>query len=568
MPLTIVVDHATAAGQRSKNEDFVAVITPGEIELARKGCIGAIADGVSGHVGGREAAECTVRNLLADYYATPDAWTPAEALERVLARINAWVIAEAQRRRELTGMATTVTALVLRGSRYTIAHAGDSRAYLQRGGELARLTRDHVWERADLRHVLTRAVGLDSSLNLDIHEGELAAGDRWVLLTDGVWSVLPEADLIRQLAAAATPGLAQALVDQAQAAGAKDDASALVLEIVALGEDNLQDVAVRQDSSRSLPRLAVGAVVDDLRIDALLHESAATRLYRVTDLGSRRLLVLKTLTEESAADPVAREHFSHEEWIARRAVARYFPQVVSLESGRQSALYYLQTWHPGRTLSALLESGGHLTVPEAIRIATALVRAIGALHRRSILHRDLKPENLHLGDDDELRVLDFGVAQTLREAAGAPRSRAGTPSYLAPELLEGAPATPQTDLYAAGVTLYHGLTRHYPYGEVEPFQRPRFGTPTSPARYRPDLPPWLENVLLKAVAREPRTRFETAEEFLLALERGAAHPIPAVPPEPLALRHPRRTWQLLALASLLANLILLYLLLVGLAAGG
>jgi serine/threonine protein kinase len=83
----------------------------------------------------------------------------------------------------------------------------------------------------------------------------------------------------------------------------------------------------------------------------------------------------------------------------------------------------------------------------------------------------------------------------------------------------------QTDLYAVGATLYHLLTRKYPYGEIEPFQRPKFGEPVPPARTRPDLSPWLENVILKAVARVPAQRFETAEEMLLALERGEANPL-------------------------------------------
>ena len=565
MPLTVVASHTTATGKREANEDFVGLVTPVGAERARKGVIAAVADGVSGHAGGREAAEYTVRGLLADYYATPDAWTPAEALERVLTALNNWVLAEAQRRREFTGMATTLTALVLRGRHYTVAHVGDSRAYLLREGELLQVTRDHVWDRPDLSHVLTRGIGLDPRLNIDIHEGELAPGDRWLLATDGVWSTLSDIMLGQRLAEKPAEGLAQALVDEALALGTADNASALVLEVNALGEDTLQDLAVLQGERPPLSRLKAGEGIDELRVEVLLHESVATRLYKVTDRVTGRPLVLKTLTEEKADDPVELEHFAHEEWIARRAVARFFPQVVSLATGRQSALYYLQTWHEGRTLRALIDSGAHVTVPEAVQIATSLVRAIGALHRRSILHRDVKPENVHLGDDGEVRLLVFGVAQTIQEAAGAPYSRAGTPSYLAPEQFEGSGAAPQTDIYAVGVTLYHALTRRYPYGEVEPFQHPRFGVPTSPTRYRPDIPTWLENVILKAVAREPKHRFETAEEFLLALERGAARPLPPPPVEPLALRNPLRTWQLITAVSLVANLILGYLLLARLA---
>jgi serine/threonine protein kinase len=197
-----------------------------------------------------------------------------------------------------------------------------------------------------------------------------------------------------------------------------------------------------------------------------------------------------------------------------------------------------------------------------LAIAIKLARGVGALHRRNILHRDIKPENVHLGDDDEVRILDLGVAASGLDPDRTTATRAGTPSFLAPELFDAGVPNAQTDLYALGVTLYFAFTRRFPYGEVEPFQRPRFADPTPPTRYRPDLPAWLEATLLKAVARDPRNRFETAEELLLALERGAARPVSAPPPTPLASRDPLALWRLVAIASLVANLLLLWLLLV------
>jgi serine/threonine protein kinase len=183
------------------------------------------------------------------------------------------------------------------------------------------------------------------------------------------------------------------------------------------------------------------------------------------------------------------------------------------------------------------------------------------LHRRSILHRDVKPENVHLGGDGETRLLDFGIAISGLSPQTSRRAQAGTPSYIAPEQFSGATASPRTDIYAAGVTLFHALTRKFPYGEIEPFQHPRFGDPVPPTRYRPDLPEWMENVLLKAVARDPAARFETAEEFLLALERGAARPLAAPPLTPLLERPVAERWRAAALVSFAFNALLLYLLL-------
>jgi serine/threonine protein phosphatase PrpC len=563
MALEVSVGHATEAGRRSANEDFVGMVTPREPELGARGLIAAIADGVSGSDGGREAAEYSVRGLLADYYATPDTWPVTQSLDRVLQALNSWVQKQGSVRPELSGMATTLTALVLRGRTYYFSHVGDTRLYLMRAGVLSRLTTDHVWDRPEMHHVLTRAIGLDSRLAIDHGMGQLAAGDVFLLACDGVWASLSEYDIASCLADVAQQRInagdaAQALVDAALAAGSGDNCSALVLRLDALPEEDLNGTLER---SRQLPvpqRLKPGQTLDGYVVEAQIHASTGTLLYRVLDPKTNRQLVLKTLHPDRADDAQERTAFAQEEWLARRVVARFFPQVIASE--QRNFLYYLTTWHEGQTVQQKLNAGGHFTVPEAIAHGVRLARAVGALHRRSILHRDIKPGNVHLGADGELRLLDLGVAQSGMDEIDALRApQAGTPSYLAPEQFNHAPPSRQTDMYATGVTLYYLLTRHYPYGEIEPFQRPRFGQPVPPARYRPDLPLWLENVLLKAVAREPANRFETAEELLLALERGATRPLAAPGPAPLAARYSGLLWQSVAIISLVLNLLLLYL---------
>jgi protein phosphatase len=248
-----------------------------------------------------------------------------------------------------------------------------------------------------------------------------------------------------------------------------------------------------------------------------------------------------------------------EEWLARRVVSHYFPQIVPLTREQRSFLYYLMSFHEGATVRQRLDAGRHFSVADAVTIGIRVLKALATLHRMDILHRDIKPDNLHLGADGKLRILDLGVAQSALGLAeqGVP----GTPSFIAPELFAGMPANAQSDLFATGVTLYHLLTRKYPYGEIEPFQHPRFGDPVPPTRYRPDIPGWLESILLKAVAREPKLRFETAEEFLLALERGERRPLIAPIRTPLATRDPLRLWQSITAVAVVINLLLLYVIL-------
>jgi protein phosphatase len=251
----------------------------------------------------------------------------------------------------------------------------------------------------------------------------------------------------------------------------------------------------------------------------------------------------------------------NEEWLARRVVSQYVPQVLPLSTEKRSKLYYVMSWHEGATLQQRLDSGHHFTVAGVAKIGIEMMRGIGALHRLSIIHRDIKPANVHVASDQRLRILDLGVAYSLNVDKIEAMQNPGTPSFMAPELYEGAEATTQSDIYAAGVTLYHLLTRKYPYGEIEPFQHPKFGEPTPLTRYRPDIPAWLDNIVQKAIARDVAKRFETAEEMLHALEVGELKPI-SVQRTPLIARARLVKWQWIAIFSFIINILLVYLLVV------
>ena len=562
--LRITLGYASLTGPRPRNEDFCGAVTPEGAELESKGILAAVADGVGGHANGREAAEYTVRGLLSDYYATPDTWAVNKSLDTVLDALNRWLVSHAARNRETAGMATTLSAIVLRGRRFYLAHVGDSRIYRLRGGRLEQLSTDHVWEHPELDNVLSRAVGLDAHLSVDYADGELEAGDVFALMSDGVWSPLGEKRIAAILRAEADPQeAASRLAMGAEDGGSQDNCTALVLRIDDLPPDRLRDNIDRLHRLPLPPRLKPGHQIDGLTVDTVLHESIATLLYRVRDAqGHAR--VLKTLRPEHD-DTASAAALAHEEWLARRVNDAWFPQVIP--HAERSHLYYLMSWHEGATLRARLDNGHRFGCGETAELGSRILKGLAGLHRLSIVHRDIKPDNLHLDTEGRLRILDLGVAAS--DAAGDGQkfgeiNNPGTPSYMAPELFgqssEG--ANEQTDLYAVGVTLYQLLTRKFPYGEIEPFQTPRFGDPAPPTRYRPDIPDWLEAVLLKAVAREPKARFETAEEFLLAIERGAHRPLVVARKSPLLSRDPQLGLRLIVAASVTLNIFLIYLLLV------
>ncbi len=610
MAFEIDIGFASDAGRKDINEDFCAAMLP-EPGQEAMGSVVAIADGVSTGGMGKEAAQTTVTSLVRDYYATPETWDTTVALDRIIGAQNAWLAGLNRRRQPILGL-TTLTAIVLRGQSYTLAHVGDTRAYLLRGGQFSQLTTDHVVDHPDLKHQLLRCVGAEGTLVVDYTQGDLLVGDLFLLLSDGVHGSLNTKRLKAMIAAAATPGqsaqdLSKRLVEDALAAGSQDNVTAMVVQVRGLLDANLQDEN-RHALTLGIPaRLKVGEVIDGFTVTAPVADNGINVLYQVRDitptlgtgvsslppdgahapkggLSARgpqtgKLYALKTLHPARAHDPEERAMLAHEAWLAKRMqsspAAAYFVNIHDkLPNGlTPSAFYLLYDWHGGETLQQQLDTRLRLAVPQAIQAAVQVAKALGRLHRQNVVHRDIKPANLHQGEDGVLRVLDLGVALSGREPEAMRTLHAGTPSYINPEqwgfaLRSGShepvpePPDAESDLFALGVTLYQLLTGKLPYGDVLPYQVGRYyRDAVAPSRHNPEVPIWLDNVVLKAVARDKRQRFETAEELLLALERGASRPLAAPGANALMQRDDTVLWKLALGVSALMNLLLVYWLL-------
>lgn len=581
MAFEIDIGFVCQAGRKDHNEDFCAAMLPPEGQ-ADMGSIVAIADGVSAGGLGREAAQTTVTSLVRDYHSTPETWDTTVALDRIIGAQNAWLTGLNRSRQPAMGL-TTLTALVLRGQSYTLAHVGDSRCYLLREGQTLRLTHDHVVNHPDLHHQLLRAVGVEDRLVVDYVQGDLQVGDTFVLLTDGVHGKLPE----RRLGDCADPSsraqdACERLVAAALAAGSDDNLTAMVVRVLGLLDPNLEDASRLAQILPMAPRLKVGDQLDGFVVTAPVADNGINLLYQVRDPATQTLYALKTLHPARAHDPAERAMLAHEAWLSRRMqTSRAADNLVGLHHSlptRQprSAYYLLYDWHGGETLQQMLDRSQRFGPGQAVQIAMQTLRVLGRMHRQGVIHRDIKPANLHQGEDGVLRVLDLGVALSGREPESMRRLHAGTPSYVNPEQWGYNTRQPsgasdaetqqlpdaQSDLFALGVTLYQLLTARLPYGQVLPYQVGRYyRDPTPPSRHNPEVPIWLDHVVLKAVARDKSLRFETAEEFLLALERGASRPLTMPPSSALLQRDPTMLWKLLLGLSVLFNLLLVYWLL-------
>jgi len=449
---------------------------------------------------------------------------------------------------------------VLQGQSWTVAHVGDTRVWRIAAGEIAQLTHDHAFSQPDQRNRLTRAVGLDETLHVEHVEGELQVGETFVLTSDGVHGLLRPRRIGEMASIGTAQEAADAIVAAALSVGTKDNATALVIRVLALDAARLEDETVRTRHLPPLPRLKIGDTVDGYTVTALVADTGVHRLYQAREGRTQELVALKTLHESRAGDGQERAMLAHEAWLSQRVTERDARGFVrSREVHGATALYTVFDWHTGRTLEQLFADGRRFEVDEVVGAAISIARALGRLHRQGVIHRDIKPGNLHLGDDAQWRVLDLGVALSGRESAAAKELHAGTPSYINPEQWHGAAPDAGSDLFALGVTLYRWLTGRLPYGEIEPYQSARYRRdPVSASRIRPDVPMWLDHLVLKAVVIDPKQRFETAEEMLLALERGASRPVSAPAATPLASRDPTALWQIALGISLLFNALLAF----------
>jgi serine/threonine protein kinase len=218
------------------------------------------------------------------------------------------------------------------------------------------------------------------------------------------------------------------------------------------------------------------------------------------------------------------------------------------------------TYHRAENLSRRISRKGGLRATEACLITTQLLEALEQLHREGVIHHGIRPKNLLYDKRNKvvsLMGLGSSYIHALGDDAAALPALQGSASYRAPELFAGAPPSVQTDVYAAGVTLYRMLTDHYPYGHIQAGDHGPAGDMVPPSRYKSDVAPWLEDVLARACALNPSARYQSAREFARALStgqamRGGKAVTPATAAAPA--RAPARLWEWLFVGLMLAGL--------------
>ena len=545
--LQVRLGFASDTGKRPDNQDYVAALVGPRAQIASRGIVAAVADGVGGHKGGRQASELAIRCFFEAWSTLPETLGVQRTAARALEPVNLWLHALGRTAPELEGMATTFTALTLLRRRGHVVHIGDSRLYRLGDSGLECLTKDHVLGRGDLSHVLARALGLEDVVRLDHAQFPLRLHDRFLLCSDGVHGTLRDRQIRQLLEDRAAPEeTARAIADAAYAAGSTDNITAMVIDVIDLPAADETEISGLVDALPILDPPVAGETVDGFALAGVLSDGHYSRLFRAMDTLSGQDLVLKFPKPKVAVEATYRLAFVREAWVAARVRSPWIGGIVEVPPERQTRLYSVMPFYDGETLEKRLKRS-KIGLEEGVGLATRLARAIVTLHRAGIIHRDIKPDNVILEKSGGLRLVDLGVARVPQLEDFPAEDIPGTPSYMAPELFAGEAGEEGSDQYALGVTIYRMLSGAYPYGEVEPFTRPRFTKPAPLSKYRPDLPAWLDAVLARAVAVKPADRFGDVIELAQQLENGARVAAPVSRRgTPLYARNPLRFWQVVS----------------------
>jgi serine/threonine-protein kinase len=245
-------------------------------------------------------------------------------------------------------------------------------------------------------------------------------------------------------------------------------------------------------------------------------------IFRGTDLRNGRTVAIKVPHPEMEADPVLFDRFKREEEIGMKL---NHPGVVKvLGDEDRSQRYMVLEWVDGRLLRQVLNEGKKLSTERAIRITIALCNALDYVHSQGVVHRDLKPENIMVDKDDNVKLIDFGIAANAgsRRLTFAKLTQAmGTPDYISPEQVKGKRGDARSDVYSLGIMFYEMLTGKVPFTGPNPFvimNERLLNHPIPPREVDPTISPELQEIIYRALERDPSKRYPNAHEFALDLE--------------------------------------------------
>ena len=263
--------------------------------------------------------------------------------------------------------------------------------------------------------------------------------------------------------------------------------------------------------------LEAGSQIDSYRIDQPIARSGMASIFRATDLRDNRVVALKIPHPDMEADPIFFDRFHREAGIGERLNHPNVMRVFGDE--KRSRVYMVMEWCEGRLLRQIMDNE-KLSHERAMKIAGGVLEALDYIHANGVVHRDLKPENIMVDENDHIKLIDFGIASdsSARRLTYANfTATLGTPNYISPEQVKGKRGDGRSDIYSMGVILYEMLTGKLPFTGPSPIAAMNdrlLNPPIPPTVADPTISPQLQEVIYRALERDPRNRYATAHEFL------------------------------------------------------
>ena len=264
-----------------------------------------------------------------------------------------------------------------------------------------------------------------------------------------------------------------------------------------------------------------GSKIDSYRIEAAVARSGMASIFRATDTRDNRQVALKIPHPDMEADPILSDRFLREAGIGEKL---NHPKVMRVFGGEErSRVYMVMEWCEGRLLRQILDEG-RMPHDRAIRIAIGVLDALEYIHANGVVHRDLKPENIMVDAQDNIKLIDFGIASDIsarRLTYANFTATLGTPDYISPEQVKGKRGDGRSDIYAAGVILYEMLTGKVPFSGPSPLAAMNdrlLNHPLPPSVADSTISPQLQEVLYRALERDPKNRYAKAHDFARDLE--------------------------------------------------
>ncbi|HUI78942.1 MAG TPA: serine/threonine-protein kinase [Bryobacteraceae bacterium] len=266
----------------------------------------------------------------------------------------------------------------------------------------------------------------------------------------------------------------------------------------------------------------LGEELDNYRIDSVAARSGMASIFRGTDLRTGSVVAIKVPHPEMECDPVFFERFHREEEIGQKLD---HPGVMKvMRNPQRSRVYMVMEWLDGRLLRQILTPQMKLPRERAVRLAARICEALEYIHNRGVVHRDLKPENIMVDAEDRIKLIDFGIAGTeggRRLTFGKLTQLMGTPDYISPEQVKGRRGDARCDIYSLGVILYEMLTGKTPFqgpNKLAVMNDRLQNHPVPPCEIDPTITPQLQEIIYRALERDPQNRYSSAREFAWDLE--------------------------------------------------